>query len=107
MLEALNEIKAAEEQLAIKKQAMLDNIQKYATERNQELQKLQTENHQLLTKLMAEREAAEAEQLAAEKELLLIEAKKVSDDLQEQYQKHDQAAIQTIIERVKQNYGSD
>lgn len=106
MLEAVKAIKIAEEQLEQEKKQVILDMKSYAEEKNQQLVQQQTENAAFLKKLIAEKEELELQQLNSEKELLLIEAKKVSDELQEQYQQHDREAIQMIIERVKKNYGS-
>lgn len=106
MLEALEEIRQAEEAVELKRVSLLNQIKQYSEGKEAELEAKKSENQQLLTKLVAEKEDAKERELLAEREELLAEAKEVRTNLQQQYEKHYQQAIDTIIERVRETYGS-
>lgn len=106
LLEALEDIRAAEQEIDAKKSALQADLKAYSQQRADKLEQLKLEKHQLLNQLIEEKERQEKEQLQAEREKLLAEAQMVKQNLQEQYEKHYQQAIGTIIERVKETYGN-
>ncbi|MDH6364762.1 DNA repair exonuclease SbcCD ATPase subunit [Enterococcus sp. PF1-24] len=106
MLEALKAIRITEEKNDLDKQELLAKIKEYSDEQQNALEELKIKNQELLTELAAEKEAAEIAQLQTERQELLTEAQVVRDNLQQQYEMHNQEAIDQIIERVKVTYGS-
>lgn len=106
MLEALEEIRKAEQAVEARRVSLLGKIKQYSEEKEAELEAKKSENQQLLSKLTAEKEETKERELLAEREELLTEAKEVRNNLQQQYEKHYQQAIDTIIERVRETYGS-
>ena len=95
MLEALEQIRKAEEENEKRAQTLRQQLKIYATEKEQELETIQTNYRQQLKQLVEEKEQFE----------LKAEADKVQATLKDQYQKHQSQAIGAIIERVKETYG--
>ena len=94
VLEALEQIRKAEEENKKRAQTLRQQLKIYATEKEQELETIQTNYRQQLI-----------QELEKEKMKLKAEADKVQATLKDQYQKHQSQAIGAIIERVKETYG--
>ena len=93
MLEALEQIRKAEEENEKRAQTLRQQL------------KIQTNYRQQLKQLVEEKEQFEIQELEKEKMKLKAEADKVQATLKDQYQKHQSQAIGAIIERVKETYG--
>ena len=106
MIEALEEIRKAEKAIEANKQQLTRELQRYSEEKTAAFEAKKVENQKILSKLQHEKEVSEDFELQEERKALLAEAKEVSQNLQKQYDEHYQAAIDTIIERVKEAYGS-
>ena len=100
VLEALEQIRKAEEENEKRARTLRQQLKTYAEEKEQELEIIQTNSRQQLKQLVEEKE-----QLEKEKMKLKAEADKVQATLKDQYQKHQSQAIGAIIERVKETYG--
>ncbi len=104
VLEALEQIRKAEEENAKRAQTLRQQLKIYAAEKEQEL-----ENPNKLsatTKTVGGRKRTiRKQELEKEKMKLKAEADKVQATLKDQYQKHQSQAIGAIIERVKETYG--
>ena len=83
MLEALEQIRKAEEENEKRARTLWQQLKTYAEEKEQ----------------------FEKQELEKEKMKLKAEADKVQATLKDQYQKHQSQAIGAIIERVKETYG--
>ena len=106
VLEALEQIRKAEEENEKRAQTLRQQLKIYATEKEQELETIQTNyRQQQLKQLVEEKEQFEIQELEKEKMKLKAEADKVQATLKDQYQKHQSQAIGAIIERVKETYG--
>lgn len=105
MLEALEQIRKAEEENEKRAQTLRQQLKIYATEKEQELETIQTNYRQQLKQLVEEKEQFEIQELEKEKMKLKAEADKVQATLKDQYQKHQSQGIGAIIERVKETYG--
>lgn len=105
MLEALEQIRKAEEENEKRAQTLRQQLKIYATEKEQELETIQTNYRQQLKQLVEEKEQFEIQELEKEKMKLKAEADKVQATLKDQYQKHQSQTIGAIIERVKETYG--
>lgn len=105
MLDALEKIQSTEEALAEKKQAVLEELKHYAQEKNDALERQKIENQQLLQRQIQELESQEKQRLAAEAQRLQQEAVKQTEVIEEQYANHRREAIQTIIKKVREQYG--
>lgn len=103
MLEALEQIRKAEEENEKRARTLRQQLKTYAEEKEQELEIIQTNSRQQLKQLVEEKEQFEKQEL--EKMKLKAEADKVQATLKDQYQKHQSQAIGAIIERVKETYG--
>ena len=105
MLEALEQIRKAEEENEKSARTLRQQLKTYAEEKEQELEIIQINNRQQLKQLVEEKEQFEKQELEKEKMKLKAEADKVQATLKDQYQKHQRQAIGAIIERVKETYG--
>lgn len=105
MLEALEQIRKAEEENEKRARTLWQQLKTYAEEKEQELEIIQINNRQQLKQLVEEKEQFEKQELEKEKIKLKAEADKVQATLKDQYQKHQSQAIGAIIERVKETYG--
>lgn len=105
LLEALEEIRKAEEKNDAAQQALIQEIKDYAQSKEAELEKQKVANRQENARLVDEKEQSEQQRLETEKAALLVEAKEVQATLQARYDQNYQQAVDTIIERVKETYG--
>ncbi|HFD0529317.1 hypothetical protein [Enterococcus lactis] len=105
VLEALEQIRKAEEENEKRARTLRQQLKTYAEEKEQELEIIQINNRQQLKQLVEEKEQFEKQELEKEKIKLKAEADKVQATLKDQYQKHQSQAIGAIIERVKETYG--
>lgn len=106
MLDALETIHNAEEAIEQRKKDLQNELKQYSEEKAADIERRKGQNQLLLNQLISEKEEAEERALQQARELLLAEAKEVRENLQEQYEKTYQQAIDLIIGRVKETYGS-
>lgn len=106
VLEALEQIRQAEEKVSELKRLSKDEIRQYEEQKMKEIKELQTASNQKVLALATELESSQTQQLEKERALLLQEATATEKRFQEKYQKNKEQMIDYIIERVKKVYGS-
>lgn len=107
VLKALDQIHAAEEQAALLKEQVKAEIAAYEQEKKEQLQLLRTASQEKVTSSLVSVKEEQAERLQKEKQKLVSEAEKQTQDFIEKYELNKERVIHSIIERVKKNYGSE
>lgn len=106
VLEALDRIREAEDQVKKMRQAVKEEINGYEQEKVEELKRKQEESQEKIKRLLHELEEQKNEQLQREKFILLNEAQEQNQNFREKYEKNKDSILDHVIERVKKIYGS-
>ena len=106
VLEALEQIRKAEEKVSDLKRVSKDEVRQYEEQKMKEIKDLQAASNQKVVAILDDLENIQTEQLKKERELLLEEAEATEKRFQEKYQKNKAQMIEYITERVKKVYGS-
>lgn len=106
MLEALEKIKAAEEQKATKKAELIEELTAYEASQNQRLQATQQRLREEYAETFAAREQELAEKLEIEEKELTSRVNEQIDVMEETYQQKQKQTVKLIVERVISKYGS-
>ncbi|WP_430601806.1 V/A-type H+/Na+-transporting ATPase subunit G/H [Enterococcus sp. DIV0724b] len=106
VLEALDRIREAEDQVKKMRQAVKEEINGYEQEKVEDLKRKQEESQEKIKRLLHELEEQKNEQLQREKVILLNEAQEQNQNFREKYKKNKDSILDHVIERVKKIYGS-
>lgn len=106
VLEALDKIREAEENVEKLRQSAKAEINSYEQKQAENFKQKQAASQAKVTALLETLDTQNSQQLEAEKEILLSEAKKQDQDFREKYEKNKEKIIDHVIERVKKIYGS-
>ena len=106
VLEALDKIREAEDQVEKMRQAAKEEIGVYEQKKAIEFKNRQKKSQEKAKSLLHELESKQNEQLQNEKAVLLLEAQKQNQDFREKYENNRESIIDHVIERVKKIYGS-
>ncbi|MGX7245266.1 hypothetical protein ACWOC1_10455 [Enterococcus quebecensis] len=106
VLEALDKIRDAEEQVDQMRQTLKEELAMYEQKKATDLKKKQEVSQEKVTAVLQELETQKNEQLQKEKVVLLSEAKEQNLSFQEKYEKNKESIIDHVIEGVKTIYGS-
>lgn len=104
--EVLEQIKAAEDAVEEHWQQAKMNCRLYEEQKQERLAKLRQESEEAVEKVLTDSLATQEKMLQLEKEQLLDETKRTEQALHERYEANKEQVIDSIIERVKDVYGS-
>lgn len=104
--EVLEQIKAAEDAVEEHRQQVKMNCRLYEEQKQERLAKLRQESEEAVEKVLTDSLATQEKMLQLEKEQLLDETKRTEQALHERYEANKEQVIDSIIERVKDVYGS-
>ena len=103
--EVLEQIKAAEDAVEEHRQQAKMNCRLYEEQKQERLAELRQESEEA-EKVLTDSLATQEKMLQLEKEQLLDETKRTEQALHERYEANKEQVIDSIIERVKDVYGS-
>ncbi|MGM0213282.1 hypothetical protein [Enterococcus sp. AZ109] len=106
MLEALQQIKEAETRNEQLKQQLQEKLQSEESEQRQIVLEKKKQLQEESAKIIAEREDSLRLKLEQEDQALKKDAAKTKDQMQANYERLKETAVQKIIERVIAQYGS-
>ncbi|EOH96243.1 hypothetical protein [Enterococcus pallens] len=106
MLEALQRIKEAETKNEQLKQELQEKLQRAESERRQIVQEKKKQLQEESARIIAEREDSLRIQLEQENAALKKDAAAAKEQMQANYERLKETAVQKIIERVIVQYGS-
>ncbi|EFT94623.1 hypothetical protein [Enterococcus faecalis] len=104
--EVLEQIKAAEDEVEEHRQQAKMNCRLYEEQKQERLAELRQESEEAVEKVLTDSLATQEKMLQLEKEQLLDETKRTEQALHERYEANKEQVIDSIIERVKDVYGS-
>ena len=104
--EVLEQIKAAEDAVEEHGQQAKMNCRLYEEQKQERLAELRQESEEAVEKVLTDSLATQEKMLQLEKEQLLDETKRTEQALHERYEANKEQVIDSIIERVKDVYGS-
>ena len=104
--EVLEQIKAAEDAVEEHRQQAKRNCRLYEEQKQERLAELRQESEEAVEKVLTDSLATQEKMLQLEKEQLLDETKRTEQALHERYEAYKEQVIDSIIESVKDVYGS-
>lgn len=102
LLEILEQIRKAEENNEQHMQALRTEMQQLTKKKEDEIHVIEERKRQELTQLLSEKKQIKEATLQTKQKQLDEEIQQVQQTLAEQYDKHQEHAIDLIIERVKE-----
>ncbi|MBO0430637.1 hypothetical protein [Enterococcus sp. DIV0660C] len=102
MLEILEKIRKAEEKNEEQMQVLRTEMQELTKQKEDELHTIEERKRQEQTQLLSEKKQIKEATLKSKQKQLDEEVQQVQQTLTEQYDKHQEQAIDLIIERVKE-----
>ncbi|WP_395149698.1 hypothetical protein ACF3OA_12105 [Enterococcus thailandicus] len=102
MLEILEQIRKAEEKNEQQMQVLRTEMQQLTKKKEDEIHVIEERKRQELTQLLSEKKQIKEATLQTKQKQLDEEIQQVQQTLAEQYAKHQEHAIDLIIERVKE-----
>lgn len=106
VLEALNKIREAEENVEKMRQTAKAEVSAYEQKKAEEFKQKKAESQEKITDLLQTVETQKNEQLQKQKDILLSDAAEQTQEFKEKYEKNKDSIIDYVIERVKKIYGS-